>query len=104
MVSRCYGLLTFSLLHLTLGADVIAFPTNWMSSRISWRTRARENGVYFVGANRWGVERGVHFCGRSCVYDPLGKHLHGLASTDKVFFFWRFLSNLLNRRDISTAR
>ena len=57
------------------GADVICFPTNWLSETCpspSWMARALENGVYFLAANRYGVERGVQFSGGSCVIDPDG--------------------------------
>ncbi|HEY3315517.1 MAG TPA: nitrilase-related carbon-nitrogen hydrolase [Bacillota bacterium] len=56
------------------GADLIAFPTNWLGPAPSrkWRARALENGVYLVSANRWGTERGARFAGGSCVIDPLG--------------------------------
>ena len=57
------------------GADVICFPTNWLSEKSpspSWMARAAENGVYFVAANRYGLERGVQFSGGSAVIDPDG--------------------------------
>ena len=43
------------------GADVICFPTNWLSEKSpspSWMARAAENGVYLIAANRYGLERG----------------------------------------------
>src|SRR5437868_4717754 len=57
------------------GADVLLFPTNWLEEKCPsnrWMARAFENGVYFVGANRYGCERGVQFSGGSCVLDPDG--------------------------------
>jgi predicted amidohydrolase len=57
------------------GADVICFPTNWLSEKSpspTWMARALENGVYFLAANRYGLERGVQFSGGSCVIDPDG--------------------------------
>ncbi|HAH00098.1 MAG TPA: hypothetical protein DCL75_14890 [Ktedonobacter sp.] len=56
-------------------ADVLLFPTNWMDEKSpsgSWMARAFENGVYFIGANRYGNERGVQFSGGSCVLNPDG--------------------------------
>ena len=57
------------------GADVLLFPTNWLEeqcpSRV-WIARAFENGVYFIAANRYGLERGVQFSGGSCVISPDG--------------------------------
>lgn len=57
------------------GADVICFPTNWLGEKCpspSWIARAMESGVYFIAANRFGLERGVQFAGGSCVIDPDG--------------------------------
>ena len=56
-------------------ADVICFPTNWLTEKSpspSWIARAVENGVYFLAANRYGLERGVQFSGGSAVIDPDG--------------------------------
>ncbi len=64
------------------GADLIAFPTNWLGHRAAWRARARENGVYMVCANRWGLERGTQFCGNSAVIDPAGLTLNLLSTGD----------------------
>ena len=58
-----------------LGADVLLFPTNWLEEKCPssrWMARAFENGVYFIAANRCGLERGVQFSGGSCVLDPDG--------------------------------
>jgi predicted amidohydrolase len=58
-----------------LGADVICLPTNWVNERapaMDWFTRAFENGVYFIAADRYGEERGVQFSGGSCLIDPRG--------------------------------
>jgi predicted amidohydrolase len=57
------------------GADVILFPTNWLDEHCPsswWMTRALENGVYFIAANRSDVERGVEFSGGSCIIEPDG--------------------------------
>ncbi len=57
------------------GADVLLLPTNWDDEKCPsswWMTRAFENGVYFVAANRYGKERGVQFGGGSCVLNPDG--------------------------------
>ncbi len=64
------------------GADLILFPTNWLSEKapsMYWISRAFENGVYFVAADRCGEERGVQFSGGSAVLGPDG---HILASLD----------------------
>lgn len=62
------------------GADLIAFPTNWLGDQTVWYARAAENGTYMLCANRWGQERGTQFCGNSAVIDPEG-HLLSLLST-----------------------
>ncbi|MFL5759422.1 MAG: nitrilase-related carbon-nitrogen hydrolase [Thermomicrobiales bacterium] len=57
------------------GADVICFPTNWLSEKSPspvWMARAYENDAYLIPANRYGLERGVQFSGGSCVIDPDG--------------------------------
>jgi predicted amidohydrolase len=58
------------------GAQVICFPTNWLGDdgcpAQKWISQAYENGVYLIAADRWGVERGVHFKGGSCIVTPEG--------------------------------
>ena len=57
------------------GADVLLFPTNWLDEKCPsscWMARAFENGVYFISANRYGLERGVQFSGGSCIINPDG--------------------------------
>ncbi len=57
------------------GADVICFPTNWLLEKApapAWITRAFENGVFLIAADRWGNERTVEFSGGSAVIDPDG--------------------------------
>jgi predicted amidohydrolase len=52
------------------GADVICLPVNWAgetSPAGSWISRALENGVPVIVANRSDEERGTIFCGQSCV-------------------------------------
>ncbi len=55
--------------------DVLLFPTNWLDEKCPsswWMTRAFENGIYIVAANRYGNERGVQFTGGSCILNPDG--------------------------------
>lgn len=66
------------------GAEVIAFPTNWLGNPAPWFARARENGVCLVAANRWGVERGVQFSGDSAVIDQQGVALNLLSRGDGI--------------------
>src|SRR6266581_8409221 len=56
-------------------ADVLLFPTNWYETKCPdswWMARAFENGVYFIAANRYGLERGTQFSGGSCILNPDG--------------------------------
>jgi len=70
------------------GADLIAFPTNWLgpAPSLEWRVRCLENGVYLVAADRWGTERGVRFAGGSCVIGPEGEIMNTLPTGDGVVF------------------
>lgn len=57
------------------GCDVVLFPTCWVDEKAPsavWMTRAYENGMYLVAADRYGRERGVQFSGGSCILDPDG--------------------------------
>lgn len=64
-------------------ADVIVFLTNWVGDRDSdinlaekvWRSRAMENRVFFLAANRWGTEKGFSFTGHSMMINPAGEIL-----------------------------
>ncbi|MEW6524298.1 MAG: nitrilase-related carbon-nitrogen hydrolase [Bacillota bacterium] len=68
------------------GADVIAFPTNWLgpAPSKSWRARALENRVYVVAADRWGEERGIRFSGGSAIIGPGGEVLSWLERGNGV--------------------
>lgn len=58
-------------------ADVMCFPTNWLERSPSayWFTRAFDNGIYWIAANRYGRERGTQFSGNSCIISPSGELL-----------------------------
>jgi predicted amidohydrolase len=46
------------------GADIVLLPANWWGAggqEQIWQTRARENGVWFFTANRWGTEVDTRF-------------------------------------------
>jgi len=71
------------------GADVIAFPTNWLSEKApspSWWARAVESGVYLIAANRYGVERGVQFDGGSCIVEPDGAIAGAIDHGDGILY------------------
>ena len=70
-------------------ADVLLFPTNWLEEKCPsswWMARAFENGVYFIAADRYGIERGVQFSGGSCVIDPNGAIQNYLDSGDGIVY------------------
>lgn len=59
------------------GAQIIALPTNWPRSStiqpdVFTRSRAAENRVFVLAANRVGTEAGADFLGRSQIVDPDG--------------------------------
>ena len=62
------------------GADLIVLPTNWPNGAEEFalygiNTRALENTVYYLSANRVGTERGFRFIGLSRICDPHGRTL-----------------------------
>lgn len=83
------------------GADVICFPTNWLAEKspsATWIARAVENGVYFIAANRYGLERGVQFSGGTAVIDPDGG-LQGIVDTgDGIAWGWVDIGRARDKR------
>lgn len=68
------------------GAELLVDPTAWVTAGpdpVTWNnpqaihmfpTRARENGIWAVAANKVGLERDlVAYCGRSCIVAPDGQ-------------------------------
>ena len=85
------------------GADVICFPTNWLSEKSplpSWMARAAENGVYFIAANRYGLERGVQFSGGSAVIDPDGSLQSVLDTGDGIVWGWIDVARARDKRPL----
>ena len=83
------------------GADVLLFPTNWLEEKCPsnrWMARAYENGVYFIAANRCGLERGVQFSGGSCVLDPDGSIQSFLDSGEGIVYGEVDLSKARDKR------
>lgn len=60
------------------GAEIIAHPSNLVLPHCpdSMKTRALENRVYTVTADRVGVERGLRFIGLSQIINPRGRILY----------------------------
>ena len=65
------------------GAQVIAHPSNLVLPHCpdSMKTRALENHVYVVTADRVGVERGLRFIGQSQIVSPRGRVLYRASPT-----------------------
>jgi predicted amidohydrolase len=90
------------------GADIIAFPTNWVGisnnpPSKTWALRARENGLYWVAANRWGLERGAQFTGGSSVIDPEGQIQDWKLSGDCIVY-GEFEPHTSRKTDILASR
>ena len=70
-----------------LGAELIILSTNWPPPALCVaeyviRTRALENGVYYIAVNRVGIENGNEFIGTSSICAPNGDVL-ALAGKDE---------------------
>lgn len=70
------------------GAELIAHPTNWpvagrFSAEVLTRSRAQENRVYLLSANRVGTERWATFCGWSQICDVNGDRLAEAGETEE---------------------
>jgi predicted amidohydrolase len=62
------------------GAQVILLPTAWPSAATLYpnfvaQSRAAENSIFLIAANRVGEERGTHYLGRSVIAGPDGEIL-----------------------------
>ncbi len=73
------------------GADLVVLPTNWppgaqCTAEHVLNTRALENHIYYLAANRVGVERGFAFIGRSRICDPHGRTLQAAGSEPCTLF------------------
>lgn len=72
-------------------ADVIAFPTNWVGSgnndpSKTWCLRAKENGVYWIAANRSDTERGAQFTGGSAIINQDGSVQESQVSGEGIVY------------------
>jgi predicted amidohydrolase len=74
------------------GADILALPTNWPDGRGNIpqyviNTRALENRVFVVAADRVGTERGSKFLGMSKIASPLGDTLaEGSRENEEILY------------------
>jgi len=65
------------------GAEVIAHPSNLVLSNCpeAMKTRALENRVYAVTADRVGIERGLRYIGQSEIVNPRGQIIYRASAT-----------------------
>jgi predicted amidohydrolase len=68
------------------GAEIVVNPTNWPANAAPLadfiiRSRAAENRVWILAANRVGVEGAATFIGRTQVVDPMGNRVLELDAT-----------------------
>ena len=75
-----------------LGAELIILSTNWPPPALCVaeyviRTRALENGVYYIAVNRVGVENGNEFIGTSSICAPNGDVI-ALAGKDEEIIIY----------------
>ncbi len=75
------------------GADIVLLPSNWWGQNHQvelWRARARQDGVWILAANRWGVEKNLFpppdsyymSDGPSAVISPAGLALQSYEAED----------------------
>lgn len=89
-------------------ADIIAFPTNWVGggnnppSR-TWCLRAKENGLYWVAANRSDQERGAQFTGGSAIIDQSGD-IQSMLLSGQGIVYGAVKRNFDKREQMTAAR
>jgi omega-amidase len=86
------------------GVDVLVLCSAWPFPRlIHWNTliraRAIENQVYFVAANRTGIDGSVTFCGSSRIIDP-----YGVIITSASENYESLISGQINPEEIKKVR
>ena len=75
-----------------MGADILALPTNWPEGRGKVAkyvviTRAFENKVHIVAADRVGIERGIKFIGQSKIINAWGDTLAEASMNDEQIIY-----------------
>ncbi len=94
-IEICYDIMfpESSRIMMLRGADILAVPTNFPRDRAGdvikyvIPTRAIENGVYVVAADRAGKERGSTFAGRSKIVSPSGKTLSQASAVKEEIIY-----------------
>jgi 5-aminopentanamidase len=74
------------------GAELIVLPTNWPPGAgcvacYTVNTRAMENHIYYLAANRVGEERGFRFIGQSRICEPNGDTVAVADETSETILY-----------------
>jgi len=75
-----------------MGAQMVLVSTAWPSASTLYpdfvaRTRAAENGIFLVAANRIGEERGARFLGHSLIIGPDGDVLAQAGGEEETILY-----------------
>ncbi len=84
------------------GAHVLVLCSAWPLLRLRhWNTlisaRAIENQVYFIGANRVGIDGSVTYCGSSRIVDPYGVIVSSASENDETLITGDILENTIKK-------
>jgi len=87
------------------GVQIIANLTNlpppgWVQPEFIFRTRAAENRVWLVCADRVGTERGVEFIGRSAIVAPSGVTLAEAGESGEELLVQRIEPREADEKDL----
>jgi predicted amidohydrolase len=87
------------------GVQIIANLTNlpppgWVQPEFIFRTRAAENRVWLVCADRVGTERGVEFIGRSAIVGPSGVTLAEAGESAEEMLVQRIVPSEADEKDL----
>lgn len=86
------------------GADILVYPSAFGAARlyvwnIATRSRALENGVFVIAANRSGKENEIEFAGHSRIVDPKGDILSEAKKADEVIVSEIDLASVTEQRN-----
>jgi predicted amidohydrolase len=107
----CYDIMfaEASRIMMLLGADILALSTNFPRDRAGdvikyvIPTRAIENGIYVVAADRVGRERGATFAGRSKIVATSGKAIIQASANKAEIIYGEVDLELARRKHLVTV-
>jgi predicted amidohydrolase len=75
-----------------MGAQIVLISTAWPSAATLYpdfvaRTRAAENGIFLVAANRIGEEHGARYLGHSLIIGPDGEVLAQAGGEEETILY-----------------